>query len=151
MLKDFDNIKDQLKELAEIVNSFKSEQVQLRIIELLLGDSNLELPREDQKTRKKVTRKSSKKEKAPKETNSNKNASPKAQAGTGPVATITKLYNDDFFNKPKTLKDIIEHCDINLARRIKQRDISGKLARMVRNGELKREKNADGQYEYNKA
>jgi hypothetical protein len=34
-MKNFDQIKDQLKELAEIVNGFKSEAVQLRIVELV--------------------------------------------------------------------------------------------------------------------
>ena len=32
MIENFDQIKEQLKELAEIVNSFKSEQVQLKVV-----------------------------------------------------------------------------------------------------------------------
>ena len=35
MIKNFDVIKEQLKELAGVINSFKSEAVQLRLIELV--------------------------------------------------------------------------------------------------------------------
>ena len=58
------------------------------------------------------------------------------------------VYQTDFFKKPRTIGDILVHCETNLARKIKANEISGKLGRMVRNGELKRTKNADGQYEY---
>lgn len=71
-------------------------------------------------------------------------------AGTGAVATLSELAKTDFFSKPKTIKDIIEHCSINYARKFRANDLSGKLARMVRNGELARKKNKDKQYEYTK-
>jgi hypothetical protein len=35
MFKDFENTKKQLSELADIVNKFKSESVQLKLLELL--------------------------------------------------------------------------------------------------------------------
>ena len=72
-------------------------------------------------------------------------------SGSGPVSTLAKLADGEFFNTPQSMKSIIEHCEVNLARKIKQTDISGKLARMVREQVLKRAKNADGQYEYSKA
>ncbi len=74
----------------------------------------------------------------------------KAQGGTGAVAILTKLATTDFFDKPKTINDILEHCKDNLARTFKANEFSGKLGRMVRGKELKREKNADNQYEYKK-
>lgn len=37
MIKNFEIVKKQLSELAGIVNSFKSEAVQLRIVELIFG------------------------------------------------------------------------------------------------------------------
>jgi hypothetical protein len=37
MIKNFENVKAQIAELASVINSFKSEAVQLRIIELVLG------------------------------------------------------------------------------------------------------------------
>ena len=42
MIKNFDEIKEQLKELSGVINSFKSEAVQLRIVELVFGLSDEE-------------------------------------------------------------------------------------------------------------
>src|SRR6266508_7025079 len=74
----------------------------------------------------------------------------KAPGGTGAVATLSQLASGTFFDKPRTIKDLIDHCKHNLARTFKANEFSGKLGRMVRNGELTRKKNADKQYEYKK-
>ena len=50
-----------------------------------------------------------------------------------------------------TIKNIVEHCDQNLALKYKQSDFSGALGRYVRDGKLKREKNDENQYEYTNA
>jgi len=44
MIKNFGKIKEQLIELSEVINSFKSEQVQLRIVELMLGSDEASAP-----------------------------------------------------------------------------------------------------------
>jgi hypothetical protein len=150
MFKDFENVKSQLSQLAEIVNSFKSEAVQLRIIDLLFKGA---IP-QDEPAKKPVVQPNSKRRsgraasaaKSAGEENQNKKAA--GNRGRGPRATVSQLHANGFFATPRTLNDIIEHCEINLARRIKQNEISGKLARMVSDEVLKRTKNADGQYEY---
>jgi len=155
MIKNFETVKKQLRELAGVVNSFKSEAVQLRIVELIFGI----MPEEeiqDDVTPKESTVK-------PKKNRHKKKASPKpndnslkpkkkpATAGTGAVATLNELATTTFFAKPKTINDIIEHCSTNHARKFRANEFSGKLARMVRNKELTRKKNKDNQYEYTKA
>ena len=42
MIRNFDVIKDQLKELAGVINSFKSEAVQLRLIELVFEAAEID-------------------------------------------------------------------------------------------------------------
>ena len=37
MIKNFEEVKKQLKELSQIINSFQSEAVQLRLIHLIFG------------------------------------------------------------------------------------------------------------------
>ncbi len=74
----------------------------------------------------------------------------KLSGGTGAKATLAKLMDGDFFTQPRTINDIIEHCKHNLARSFKANGFSGKLASMVRSGELTRKKNKEEQYEYNK-
>ena len=74
----------------------------------------------------------------------------KSSPGEGAVAMLTKLYEEGFFEKAKTIGDLVEHCDVNFAKKFKANEFSGRLARMVREGKLKRTKNAEGQYEYTK-
>ncbi len=150
MIKNFEEVKKQLKELSQIINSFQSETVQLRLIDLIFGaietEDSAEVEAPDNKGHKMKIRK----KKKPIKKSIESKPTAKSTQGKGSVATLTTLAAGDFFNKSRTIKDIIQHCDVNLAKKIKQRDISGKLARMVRAKELIRTKNADGQYEYKK-
>lgn len=154
MIDNFEEVKRQVKELADVINSYKSEAVQLRIIELVLGGKTAaaakkDIPIDDKEETSLNTNGGNSRKKAASNTESGKKK-PTA-SGHGPVSTLVKLAEGDFFDAPQSMKSIIEHCEVNLARKIKQSDISGKLARMVRDAVLKRAKNADGQYEYIKA
>ncbi|AOY89463.1 hypothetical protein BKP64_15525 [Marinobacter salinus] len=150
MIKNFEEIKLQLMELSDIVNSFKSEAVQLRIVELVFGmeaeheqddqDETPEKPRKKTARRKRAAKK-------PEEDTPKKTSSKKAN-GQGAVATLTKLVDDGFFKEPKSIGNIVEHCDHNLARKFKANEFSGKLGRLVREGTLTRTKNSENQYEY---
>ncbi len=160
MIKNFDEIKRQLSELAPIINSFTTEAVQLRIVELVLKGTHASDPAiEGAKTPENkppvTTRKGRRKKRKP-ETDgeagsSSANTSPKRATGDGAPATLERLVAQGFFSKPKTLGATIQYCETDLARRFKQNEFSGKLARLVRAGTLKRNKNADGHYEYIKA
>jgi hypothetical protein len=166
MLKDFDVVKKQLSELAELVNKFKSEAVQLRLVELVFAGGALQRSTAvehvvsatpEPKRRKARASKSRARKVAPSSGpgaasgDALAGAKKRASTGNGAIAILTKVYEKGYFSSPRTINDIIQHCETNLARRIKQNEISGKLARMVRAGELKRVKNTDDQYEYTKA
>ncbi len=131
--------------------------MQLRLLDLIFSGSNTvrdtanqnEEPRDNK-------RRSRRRRKAPTPNTSDAVAGKKGPntrilSGTGAVSTLVSVYKTEFFKKPRLIGDILEHCETNLARKIKANELSGKLGRMVRNGELKRTKNADGQYEYTKA
>lgn len=150
MIENFDTIKKQLSDLAGVINAFKSEAVQLRIIELILGPKSEPeegAPPEDKRTPRKTTLRRRK----PKvDTESGVTKKRKASGGTGANATLAQLAVGNFFDKGRTINDIIEHCKHNLACTFRANEFSGKLGRMVRTGELSRKKNADKQYEYKK-
>lgn len=153
MLKDFDALKSQLAELADIINKFKSEAVQLRIVELVLQGRTVAKADETGDPRTVDTSKRRKKRPSLRkgiqsEAADAASSKKKAVGGSGAHATLTKVYTEGFFKSARTINDILKHCETNLARRIKANEISGKLARMVRSGELTRVKNSDGQYEY---
>ncbi len=152
-MKNFDRIKGQMTELSTIVNAFKSEAVQLRVIELIFGDDLLE----DEEAKDKPTiaarikargRKPRKAVLAKGNTDSQGHQRPTRNPGRGGRAILAKLYQEGFFKKPRTIREIVDHADTNLATKLKQSDFSGSLARYVRDGKLTRSKNAENQYEY---
>jgi len=151
MMDKLEGMKKQLSELATVLNQFKSETVQLRILDLVLegGMSG------DKVDRPEEGRAGSRRRRAPRtKVKALKNPAPgkrrRASPGTGAPATLTQLLSGSFFDKARTINDVIEHCKHNLARTFRANEFSGKLGRMVRNGELTRKKNARKQYEYKK-
>ena len=150
MFKSFDTIKAQLAELAPAINAFKSEAVQLRIVELIFSRRD-----EDDRDAEERAQPSSRREaKRPKKarggpTGPEAAKGPKRRSGSaGPVVTLAELIDGAFFAKHRTLGDIIEHCRNDKAKHFRADQLSGPLARFVRDGRLKRQKNGDGQYEY---
>lgn len=143
-------MKKQLGELASVLNAFKSEAVQLRLLDLLLGQETAEEPSKKQRHNRSAKRAERKPVPATASEESPGKKRKKAVSGTGAPATLVQLLSTAFFNKPRTINDIIEHCKHKLARNFKANEFSGKLGRMVRNEELTREKNSDNQYEYKK-
>lgn len=153
MFENFEKRKEQLAELAEIINRFKSEAVQLRLLEILLGKSPTQVS-DAADGDEPPTRRRRRKGKAPTQNNpvENGNAQKKrSSSGTGAVATLRKAYDEGYFKQARTIGDICARCETNHARRIKPNEISGKLGRMVRDRELSRTKNSEGQYVYTKA
>jgi len=152
-IEDIEGKKKQLAELATVLNSFKSEAVQLRLLDHLLGDGQVDGDQHSQSGKSKLS--SHRRRKQPKASDAkgegSSNAIKKQSApGNGPNATVTQLLAGEFFNKPRSIGDIVEHCKHNLARSFKANEISGKLAQLVRTRQLTRAKNTDNQYEYKK-
>lgn len=156
MIKDFDAVKLQLEELAPIINSFSSEAVQLKIVELILSGqmkSDELLNQENNETDSDALRPKAKKKRTKKTPVRSKDSgaprpTQKRSPGDGAPATLDKLVENGFFKQKRTIKDIIDHCEMNMARKFKQNEFSGKLARLVRSETLTRTKNEDGLYEY---
>lgn len=153
MIKNFDEVKQQLRELSEIVNAYNSEAVQLKVVDLVLGpyltktggnephhvdDANVST-----KSVRTPSRPASGRE-AKTSPNSNR-----AGRKLGGKALLARLYDEGFFKgTQQTIGAIVVHADRNLATKVKQSDLSGPLARYVRDGKLRRSKNAENQYEY---
>jgi hypothetical protein len=151
MIEKLSEMKGQLSELATVLNKFSSEAVQLRLLDLVFGkkESTADpLSSEPVKAPRKASlRKASK---AKKQADAHPEKRKKGSTGTGAVAALVQLASTNFFDKPKTINDIIEHCKQHLARTYKANEFSGKLGRLVRTKDLTRAKNADKQYEYKK-
>jgi hypothetical protein len=152
-IEDIEGKKKQLTELATVLNSFKSEAVQLRLLDHLLGEAKVDgdKPSGSGSSKPSVRRRRKQPKTSGVEAEGSSPAKKKQSAhGNGANATVTQLLAGEFFKKPRTSGAIIEHCKHNLARSFKANEISGKLGQLVREGQLTRAKNADNQYEYKK-
>lgn len=160
-MPELDEMQKQLKAIAEVVNAFKSESVQLRVVEVLLaqmGASPARTATPDFTPAKKTKRRKSSIKVAP-ETANAAEAHPKASArkpartsaSPGAYAMITQLLGDGFFKTPRTISDIVAHCGTSKGHYYKANECSPSLLRLLRDTKLTRKKNKDGQYEYTQA
>ena len=160
-MTDLDEMQKRLKAMAEVVNSFKSESVQLRVVDVLLGQlgappGNVNDVTPGTPKRAKRRKASTKVETSPKEPKAAHPAksarkAPRGAASPGAFAMITQLLGDGFFKTPKTISAIVAHCSTAKGHHYKANECSPSLLRLLRDGKLKREKNKDGQYEYTQA
>ncbi len=149
---DVQTLKQRLKELADVINAFKSESVQLKVLEFLLAGEKPES--EDQRHER---RKRSRRPKPPKMAEEKGDATSKAGAkakraatGRGSFALVSSLVDEGFFKTPRTIRSIIDHCGTHKGHHFEANEISPVLLRLLRNETLTRKKNKDNQYEYAK-
>lgn len=148
MLKNFDELKKELTQLASVINLYKSEAVQLKIVELVFQEAGV--PPEElvvaspRRRRVKTASAASTSNTSPKP----KKPSVQKSGKMGSVGVLNRLIGDGFFKTRRALSAILEHSSAKLAANIKPNDMSGPLARFVRSGKLDREKNKEGQFEY---
>ena len=158
MLKNLEQLKKQLAELSEVINSFKSEAVQLKILDFIFkgGDLEAALPGNidtdvsGQRNRRRKKRSSPREPRGNSAEEKRKSSKGRHGSGKGASATLTQLIEGGFFKQKRTIGDIVDHCAHSLARRFKPNEFSGTLARYTRTEVLKRTRNSDGQYEYYK-
>ncbi len=151
MIKDFETVKNQLKELSGIINNFKSEAVQLKIIELIFKGVNVDDvgPNEQDNPIVMPKRQRSKPRNKPGKVDAKDEKKSTPRGRPGQTQVLEKLIKDGFFDKKKLIGDIGEHCRINLAVSYKSTDLSPILTKLVRDQKLRREKNPQtNQYEY---
>lgn len=143
-------LKKQLEAIAATVNLFKSEAVQLRVVDALLGELN----GGGQGAAEHVAPKSNKSKPARRNKNKTagevKNKAPRAASTSsrGASATIGDLLKTGFFKTPKTIAAIIAYASTHRGLHFKANECSTPLLRLLRDEKLKRAKNKDGQYEY---
>jgi len=150
MIKNFDELKKQLRDLADIINGFKSEAVQLRIMELVFqgADGHEDDGDVDEAKNPKRKRKEKKTVSTRKTVAVEGKKKPARGGKSGPATVLTQLIEEGFFKANRTLNAIIDHSGKKKARKFKSNELSGPLARFVRDHRLDRDKNKDGQYEY---
>lgn len=159
-MNDLDELQKKIKAIAEVVNAFKSESVQLRVVDVLLGQldvtGNISSPQQPpaKANIRRATKKTSKvdpKTKTASKANDQKRKPARSTSTPGAFASINQLMTGGFFKNPKTIGAIVSHCGASKGHHYKANECSTPLLRLLRDGKLSRKKNKDGQYEYTQA
>jgi len=156
-MADLDLLQRKIKSFADTVNAFKTEAVQVRVIEALLRhlgvgeDEPSEAVRSTSKRGPRKRRATKRRELATDGGNAQPKPARKVSSSPGAFAAISDLLSAGFFKSAKTIRDITDHCRTTKGHRYKANECSPALLRLMRNGKLKRKKNKDGQYEYSQS
>jgi len=155
MIKDFDTVKKQLQDLSGVINGFKSEAVQLKVVELLFQRMGIKTEDEQGDPAPSTSeggtppKRRSNKKKAVAEPKEKTGRKPRATSGRpGPGTIVKQLIGEGFFKKPKTTQDIIDHCKSVHAYTYNINELSVAMTRALRSKSLNRKKNEQNQFEY---
>lgn len=159
MMKDFKKTAEQLKELAKVLNEFKSEAVQVKLVELLFSEGMETMPVAKTTTtktvaetpEKKVVKKPGRPPKQKTATEPPKTTRKRSTTRPGPSVILKKLIESNFFSDSRTIGDVVDYCMKVYNYEYKSTDLSGTLAKLAKDGVLKRDKNPQtNQFEYTK-
>ena len=151
MIKNFDEIKKQLSDLAEVINGYKSEAVQLKIIEALLSGVSSEtliVPREEVSDGNLHKSKAKKKKSILNEGGSDGAKSGKVGGKKTPKKSVVQLVGQGFFKERRTVPQVQEHLKTKLAANFAVSSLQNALNSLLHDDTIKREKNKEDQYEY---
>ena len=144
MSKHIEKIKKQLMEISEVVNSFRSEAVQVKVVERLL-DAIMESERAEaegeQISGKKTNKNSAQRERQ----------YPSIRGAKKPGATkvLNQLLATDFFNRSQSISSIADYCKDNFDSQFKTSELSGILLKLANEHKLKRARSRENnRFEY---
>ena len=142
MSKHIDKLKKQLSEISEVVNSFKSEAVQLKIVEKLL-DVIIETEKGETEGVELFTKKGKTR------SDDNDNDSENSRKKPGATKVLNQLISTDFFYTPRSIASIANYCKDNFDSEFKTSELSGILLKLANEHKLRRERSHDNnRYEY---
>ena len=152
---DMDELQKRLKTVADIVNSFKSEAVQLRVVDALLAQLGTQhspaIEPADALSNKRRKRSGGRGKSKTDASTAKTRSAPFWGSGPGSFAMISELLDSGFFKQPKTIGAIVAHCGTTRGHHYKANECSTPLLRLLRDGKLTRKKNVDNHYDFTEA
>jgi hypothetical protein len=147
MSKQIDELKKQLVEISDVVNSFKSEAVQVRVVDRLL-DAIIENERSENIWNGIANKRSN---------TINATINSKYDVGgvekkLGATKILNQILHTDYFDTPHSIAAIAEYCKEFYASDFKTSELSGILLKMANEHKLVRQRNLDNnRFEYIRA
>ena len=143
MSRQIEKLKKQLTEIAEVVNSFQSEAVQVRVVDRLL-DEIMETERGDTEGSDIFN----KRDRKPASNDSSQRISP-GRKKPGATKVLNQLLSSDFFKTPHSISSIAEYCKEHFDSDFKTSELSGILLKLAKENKLRRERsNENNRFEY---
>jgi hypothetical protein len=130
------DIKGKLKEIEEQVSVIKDQELRKIAFEKLMN-----LLSSQKKAKIKLARK-------PKD---NKKSRKLKSGRPSQKKILTELLSSGFFDKPKTVSEIVDNLRLKTGHLYKPNELSTPLVRMLRSGQLTRDENEKGKYEWKRA
>lgn len=147
MSKHIEKLKKQLLEISEVVNAFKSEAVQVKIVDRLL-DAMIELEKTDENPEF-IIRKGYKPRNGEESVYSYNGRGPKKPGAT---KILNQLLSADFFDTPRSISSIANYCKDTYDSDFKTSELSGILLKLSNEHKLRRERsNENNRFEYVRA
>ena len=145
MSKHIEKLKKQLVEVAEVVNSFQSESVQVRIIDRLL-DVMIESDRVDTDGAELFLKKGRRIR------SDDENFGIPGRKKPGATKILNQLLSTDFFDISRSISAIATYCKEQFDSDFKTSELSGILLKLANENKLRRERsNENNRFEYIKA
>lgn len=147
MSKQTEKLKKQLIEISEVVNLFKSEAVQVRVIDKLL-DVMIDGEKTDMEIAEPFVRKGPKQK-----LNGHTYEHQPVRKKPGATKVLNQLLTTtDFFNTHRSISSIADYCKDKYNSDFKTSELSGILLKLANEHKLKRERSdANNRFEYVKA
>ncbi|OOQ59278.1 hypothetical protein [Mucilaginibacter pedocola] len=145
MNRHIEKLKKQLVEIAEVVNSFQSEAVQVRVVDRLL-DEIMESERVEAEGSEVFNKRA---RKATAENDDQQSLSPQRRKKPGATKVLNQLLSSDFFRTPHSISAIADYCKEKFDSDFKTSELSGILLKLAKENKLKRERsNEHNRFEY---
>jgi hypothetical protein len=145
MNRQIEKLKKQLVEIAEVVNSFQSEAVQVRVVDRLL-DEIMETERVETEGSEIFNRKA---RRARDESGDEPSTTVQRRKKPGATKVLNQLLSSDFFKTPHSISAIAEYCKDNFDSDFKTSELSGILLKLAKENKLRRERsNENNRFEY---
>jgi hypothetical protein len=139
MSKPIEKLKKQLIEISEVVNAFRSEAVQVRVVDKLL-EAMIEFEKNDVDNGEIFHKKKA-------ETDTGSNIASRKKPGATRV--LNQLLNTDFFKTPHSISSIAEYCRKKFNSDFKTSELSGILLKLSNENKLRRQRNDENnRFEY---
>lgn len=144
MSKHIEKLKKQLMEISEVVNSFKSEAVQVRIIDRLL-DAIAETEKNDLEGTEVLNKKGRRLRNGEEDDQSSSHGRKKP----GATKILNQLLMTDYFDSRHSISSIADYCKEHYDSDFKTSELSGILLKLAKENKLKRERSNDNnRFEY---